>query len=64
MASDGIAISPDGKKILPNGTMEIIAHDPRISWPDTFSIGSDGYLYVIVNQLQRLARCSLDGEEY
>ncbi|MCM3587763.1 major royal jelly family protein [Mesobacillus maritimus] len=44
------------RKILPNGTMETIAHDPRILWPDTFSIGPDQYLYVIVNQLHRQAR--------
>ncbi|KKK37230.1 gluconolaconase [Mesobacillus campisalis] len=44
------------RKILPNGTMETIAHDPRILWPDTFSIGPDQYLYVIVNQLHRQSR--------
>jgi sugar lactone lactonase YvrE len=44
------------RKILPNGIMETIAHDPRILWPDTFSIGQDQYLYVIVNQLHRQAR--------
>lgn len=44
------------RKILPNGIMETIAHDPRILWPDTFSIGLDQYLYVIVNQLHRQAR--------
>ena len=44
------------RRILPNGTLETIAHDPRILWPDTFSIGPDQYLYVIVNQLHRQAR--------
>ncbi|WP_202171293.1 L-dopachrome tautomerase-related protein [Bacillus sp. USDA818B3_A] len=44
------------RKILPNGIMETIAHDPRILWPDTFSIGPDQYLYVIVNQLHRQPR--------
>ncbi|WP_139999939.1 L-dopachrome tautomerase-related protein [Paenibacillus paridis] len=44
------------RKIWPNGIMETIAHDPRILWPDTFSIGPDQYLYVIVNQLHRQAR--------
>ncbi len=44
------------RKILPNGKMETIAHDPRILWPDTFSIGTDQYLYFIVNQLHRQAR--------
>ncbi|PLT35625.1 L-dopachrome tautomerase-related protein [Bacillus sp. V5-8f] len=44
------------RRILPNGTIETIAHDPRILWPDTFSIGPDRYLYFIVNQLHRQAR--------
>lgn len=44
------------RKIWPNGVMETIAHDPRMLWPDTFSIGPDQYLYVIVNQLHRQAR--------
>lgn len=44
------------RKIMPNGNMETIAHDPRILWPDTFSIGPDQYLYLIVNQLHRQAR--------
>ncbi|WP_123039686.1 L-dopachrome tautomerase-related protein [Cohnella candidum] len=44
------------RKILPNGSMETIAHDPRILWPDTFSIGPDQYLYFIVNQLHRQPR--------
>lgn len=44
------------RKILPNGTMETIIHDPRMLWPDTFSIGPDQYLYVIVNQLHRQPR--------
>ncbi|NBD28374.1 L-dopachrome tautomerase-related protein [Paenibacillus glycinis] len=44
------------RKIWPNGIMETIAHDPRILWPDTFSIGPDHHLYVIVNQLHRQAR--------
>ena len=25
--------------------------DPRILWPDGASVGSDGYLYMIINQL-------------
>ncbi len=44
------------RKILPNGTMATIAQDPRILWPDTFPIGPDQYLYVIVNQLHRQSR--------
>ncbi|MEC0239893.1 L-dopachrome tautomerase-related protein [Paenibacillus dokdonensis] len=67
-ASDGLITDAKGnvyagdyendsiRKILPNGMMETIAHDPRILWPDTFSIAPDQYLYVIVNQLHRQAR--------
>ncbi|KAF6573617.1 gluconolaconase [Paenibacillus sp. EKM212P] len=67
-ASDGLITDAKGnvyagdyendsiRKIFPNGIMETIAHDPRILWPDTFSIGPDQYLYVIVNQLHRQAR--------
>ncbi|NQX46569.1 SMP-30/gluconolactonase/LRE family protein [Paenibacillus tritici] len=44
------------RKILPNGIIETIAHDPRILWPDTFSIGPDQCLYFIVNQLNRQPR--------
>lgn len=52
-ASDGMTTDAKGniyagdyendsiRKILPNGIMETIAHDPRILWPDTFSIGPD-----------------------
>jgi sugar lactone lactonase YvrE len=36
-------------------TWQTIAQAPRLSWPDTFSIGPDGYLYVIANQLHRQA---------
>lgn len=32
-----------------------IAQAPNLLWPDTFSIGPDGYLYVIANQLHRQA---------
>lgn len=67
-ASDGMITDAQGnvyagdyennsiRKISPNGIMETIAHDPRMLWPDTFSIGPDRYLYFIVNQLHRQAR--------
>lgn len=41
--------------IFPDGSMKTIAHDPRILWPDTLSIGPDKYLYFIANQLNRQA---------
>ncbi len=35
---------------------ETIVYDPRLLWPDILSLGTDGYLYVIANQLHRQAR--------
>ncbi|TKA30453.1 hypothetical protein B0A50_02680 [Salinomyces thailandicus] len=34
-----------------NGTDQVFVRDPRINWVDTFSTGTDGYLYFTVNQL-------------
>jgi sugar lactone lactonase YvrE len=34
-------------------TWKTIAQSPEIQWPDTLSIGTDGYLYFTVNQLDR-----------
>jgi sugar lactone lactonase YvrE len=39
-----------------DGEWVTIAHDPRILWPDTLSVGPDGYLYFTSNQLQRQAQ--------
>src|SRR5262245_2131408 len=39
-----------------DGEWKTIAHDPRILWPDTLSVASDGYLYFTVNQLHRQAQ--------
>jgi len=36
-----------------DGEWTTIAHDPRILWPDTLSVGKDGYLYFTANQLHR-----------
>ncbi len=41
------------EKILPNGMIDTIVHDPRLLWPDTMSLADDGYLYVTANQLNR-----------
>ncbi len=35
------------------GLTETLAHDPRILWPDTMSLATDGYLYFTSNQLHR-----------
>jgi len=38
--------------------------DPeRLSWPDAFSFGPDGYLYVVSNQLQRSAALNAGRDE-
>ncbi|ARP80551.1 gluconolaconase [Bordetella genomosp. 8] len=64
-ASDGLEADANGvvyagdyernsiRELRPGGQWETIAHDPRILWPDTMSIGPDGYLYFTVNQLHR-----------
>lgn len=36
-----------------DGSYETLVHDPRMLWPDTLSLASDGYLYVTANQLHR-----------
>ncbi len=35
------------------GLTETLVHDPRLLWPDTMSVATDGYLYVTSNQLHR-----------
>ncbi|KQM81786.1 gluconolaconase [Sphingomonas sp. Leaf23] len=63
-ASDGIAEDDRGRvfagdyehnaiRMLDRGAWSTLVSDPRISWPDTLSIGSDGYLYFTANQLHR-----------
>lgn len=39
-----------------DGEWETVVHDPRLLWPDTLSVATDGYLYVTANQLHRQAR--------
>jgi sugar lactone lactonase YvrE len=41
---------------LPDGTIEPLVHDPRLLWPDTLSVATDGYLYITANQLHRQPR--------
>lgn len=64
-ASDGLEADAEGavyatdyehngiRKRLHDGTWQTIVHDPRVLWPDTLSIGPDGYLYFTANQLHR-----------
>ncbi len=39
-----------------DGEWKTIAHDPRILWPDTLSVATDGYLYFTANQIHRQAQ--------
>jgi sugar lactone lactonase YvrE len=67
-ASDGLESDAEGRiyatnyehnaimRRSPNGEWETTVHDPRLLWPDTLSLASDGYLYVTANQLHRQAR--------
>lgn len=63
-ASDGLEADDKGRiyggdyenhrvRMLENGSWRTVAQSPEIQWPDTFSTGSDGYLYFTANQLDR-----------
>ncbi len=67
-ASDGLESDAEGRVYLTeyeanailrrntNGTLETIAFDPRVLWPDTLSLADDGFLYFTANQLERSPR--------
>lgn len=67
-ASDGLESDAEGRIYVTNyehnsilrrnqdREWETIVHDPRLLWPDTLSLASNGYLYVTANQLHRQAR--------
>lgn len=67
-ASDGLEHDADGRLYLtdyehnsvmrrgPDGKYDTLVHDPRALWPDTLSVGYDGYLYFTANQLHRQPR--------
>ncbi|SNY53647.1 L-dopachrome tautomerase-related protein [Paractinoplanes atraurantiacus] len=64
-ASDGLESDTDGAvyvtayehsavvKLAADGTWSTVLHTPGALWPDTLSLGADGYLYVSLNQLPR-----------
>jgi cytochrome c556 len=37
----------------PDGTLQIVAQNPALSWPDNIAFGNDGWLYVAANQLHK-----------
>jgi sugar lactone lactonase YvrE len=64
-AADGMESDAEGRIYLTNyehnaivrrrtdGSYETLVHDPRVLWPDTLSLATDGYLYFTANQLHR-----------
>ncbi|MDG3439096.1 L-dopachrome tautomerase-related protein [Nitrospirillum amazonense] len=48
-------VVPSGGKGKAGAHWQTIAKDPAILWPDTLSVGTDGYLYFTANQLYRQA---------
>jgi sugar lactone lactonase YvrE len=44
------------------GLLQTLVKDPRLVWPDTLSLGHDGYLYISTNQLDRQDRFQ-DGKD-
>lgn len=37
--------------LTPEGNLETLVQDERLSWPDALSFGEDSWLYIVVNQL-------------
>lgn len=64
-ASDGLESDAQGRIYATNyehnailrrridGTHEVLVQNSQLLWPDTLSVASDGFLYVIANQLHR-----------
>ncbi len=39
------------KRLLPDGTIETVIVDPRLQWPDTFTEGPDGSIYISSSEI-------------
>ena len=44
------------KYVSPDGNVHTLVTDDRIVWPDSFGVGSDGYLYFSAAQINRLPK--------
>lgn len=65
-ASDGLEADSEGRVYATDyehnairvratdGTWTTMVHDPRVLWPDTLSLASNGYLYFTSNQQERV----------
>lgn len=65
-ASDGMIFDKQGNlylsdvehnaiaKVAPTLKLEVLLHDDRLIWPDTFAWGPDGWLYVSCSQIQNM----------
>ncbi|MCT1526103.1 major royal jelly family protein [Sphingobacterium hotanense] len=42
------------RRVTPEGKIELIVQDPRLLWPDSLGVGSDGYLYFSCAQMHLL----------
>lgn len=41
------------RRLTLDGALETVVQDPRLLWPDSLCLATDGYLYVTANQLHR-----------
>ncbi|MFD2934473.1 L-dopachrome tautomerase-related protein [Spirosoma flavum] len=50
--------SPDKavRYLTPDRQLKTLVRDSRLLWPDSFAVGSDGYLYLTAAQIQRTKR--------
>lgn len=39
------------KRLLPNGRIETVVVDPRLQWPDTFTEGPEGSIYISASEI-------------
>lgn len=63
--SDGILFDRDGflylssleqdavNRLTPDHERELVVHDPRLAWPDSFALAVDGSIYVTTAQIHR-----------